>query len=116
MRSSLCPGWDKKVSVVYYLRRGDGTVKIGWSIRLPQRIMQLRRAHDPLELLIWEPGGYPLEQQRHREFDAERIDGRYEWFRVSPVLTAHMLDIQRELDEADGLWGPQLAEAIGVTY
>jgi hypothetical protein len=116
MRSTLRPGWDRKLSIIYYLRRADGAVKIGWSTCLPQRIKQLERVHGPLELLIWEPGGYDLEQQRHDEFDDERLDSRYEWFRLSPELAAWIQQIQAELDEADALFGPQIAANLGVSY
>jgi hypothetical protein len=115
-RSSLRPGWNRKVSIVYYLQRSDGAVKIGWTVVLPQRIKQLERTEGRLDLLIWEPGDRNLEQCRHREFAAARIDYRYEWFRLTPDLTAHIRQIQDELDEAEALFGAELAEALGVDY
>jgi hypothetical protein len=104
----LKPGISRKLDVIYYLRRSDGAVKIGWSRDLRQRVGQLERAHGPLTLLAWEPGDRPAEQRRHVEFRADRIDRRYEWFRSSPALMDHVEQIGNELVEATELWGERL--------
>jgi hypothetical protein len=100
------------VSVVYYLRRADGAVKIGWSVLLPQRQDQLRRRYGPLTLLAWEPGGRAHEQRRHAEFAASRLEG--EWFRRTRDLSAHIRLVIAELEEAQRDFGAQLAAAIGA--
>ncbi len=65
-------------SVVYFLRRSDGAVKIGTTTNLVSRVKALETACGPLAVLHVEPGGYELERAYHRRFDAERVHG--EWF------------------------------------
>ncbi len=80
------------VAVVYYLRFG-ARVKIGTSERPRQRLAAIR--HD--ELLAFERGGRPLEQQRHREFAALREGG--EWFTLTGPLTAHIETLRAAASE-----------------
>ncbi len=77
-------------SVVYYLRRGDGAIKIGFSAFLARRLDQLAEQHGELEMLATEPGGWREEQRRHDEFARLRIDPRREWFRPGAKLAAHI--------------------------
>lgn len=72
--------------LVYYARIGN-YIKIGYSTRLQDRLKSLRAD----ELLAIEPGGFDLEQQRHREFGADRIDERRENFRGGDDLLRHIL-------------------------
>ena len=72
-----------RVEVVYYLRYAD-RVKIGTSSAPRTRLAAIR--HE--ELLALEPGGRPLEQQRHREFAALREGG--EWFTLASPLREHI--------------------------
>jgi hypothetical protein len=76
---------------VYYIRF-DRRVKIGTSRRPRQRLARIR--HD--ELLGFERGGRPLEQQRHREFASIREGG--EWFTLTDGLRAHVDALRREGD------------------
>lgn len=76
---------NREPSVVYYARIGD-YIKIGYTTRLRNRLTTLRVD----ELLAVEPGGFDLEQARHRQFAAERIDLRRENFRPSESLTNHI--------------------------
>lgn len=82
-------------SQVYYVRIGDH-VKIGYSVNLTQRLSGLRVSPDAV--LATEPGGWELEQQRHREFAAERV-GRREDFNPSRRLLAHIDAIKQEHGE-----------------
>lgn len=108
----LKPRIDRKLDVVYYLQRTDGAVKIGWTRTLEPRVRTLERAHGPLTLLAWEPGDRPVEQQRHREFHADRIDRRYEWFRLSPDLAWWVTQINAELAETTKLWATNLRHVL----
>ncbi|MBD7956822.1 GIY-YIG nuclease family protein [Microbacterium sp. Sa4CUA7] len=72
-----------RIDVVYYLRYRE-RVKIGTTWRPRQRLAAIR--HD--ELLAFERGGRPLEQQRHRQFAGIREGG--EWFTLHPSLAEHI--------------------------
>ncbi|MDL9978374.1 GIY-YIG nuclease family protein [Microbacterium candidum] len=81
------------VEVVYYLRYRD-RIKIGTSRNPKQRLAAIW--HE--ELLAFERGGRPLEQQRHREFSDLREGG--EWFTAAPELLAHIERVRDgELDD-----------------
>lgn len=69
---------------VYYLRFGD-RIKIGTSSSFKGRLSTLPYH----EVLAIEPGTFALERERHREFDALRIQGQREWFHDAPALGAH---------------------------
>ncbi|KQQ05708.1 MULTISPECIES: GIY-YIG nuclease family protein [unclassified Rathayibacter] len=73
-----------RIDVVYYIRFGE-RIKIGTSGNPRQRLHRLR--HE--ELLAFERGGRALEQQRHAQFAAERLE-RTEWFARSPALDRHI--------------------------
>ena len=74
-------------SLVYYLRLGPHTVKIGTTKNLTQRICHLRTDMD--YLMAVEPGSLELEKRRHGEFAPERL-GRREDFRLTPRLHEHI--------------------------
>lgn len=93
-----------RVDVVYYIRF-DRRVKIGTSRRPRQRLASIR--HE--ELLAFERGGRPLEQQRHREFASVREGG--EWFTLSPELRTHV-DELRQVGEPWPLYGLWLSSAL----
>jgi hypothetical protein len=76
-------------ATVYYVRRADGLIKIGYTGRdLRYRLSNLRQEHGPLEVLATHEGGYVAEQANHRCFAALRVTG--EWFRPEPALLAHI--------------------------
>lgn len=74
--------------VVYYMRLGP-LVKIGFTLDIRQRLIQI----NPEELLATEPGGMKLEAERHRQFAALRVHG--EWFRYEAALVEHVAQLQR---------------------
>lgn len=76
-------------SVVYYLERADGMIKIGTTGNYSQRRGSLTRQHGPLALLAWESGAYEQERARHQQFLWER-PGKSEWFEPSAVLIGHL--------------------------
>lgn len=73
-----------RIDVVYYLRLGE-SVKIGTTFNPRQRFAAL--PHD--EVLAFERGDRSLEQQRHREFAADRL-GTSEWFGLTRRLRTHI--------------------------
>ncbi|MFC5744819.1 GIY-YIG nuclease family protein [Actinomadura rugatobispora] len=86
--------WDPDgPSVVYYLRRGDGLIKIGFSARLHERKLTLQREHGPLELLATHWGDRRTESEIHDRFREVRATG--EWFRPSPELLRWISRVNR---------------------
>lgn len=81
------------VPVVYYVELASGIVKIGTTARLRERLVGLRLR--PADVLAAEPGSYPLEKQRHRQFAALRIDRR-EDFRAEPALLGHIARVRAQ--------------------
>jgi hypothetical protein len=76
---------------VYYLRRADGAIKIGYTkISVAARARVLVRRHGPLRQLATERGGWHREHELHAQFDSLRISPDEEWFRPGPALLAHV--------------------------
>ena len=75
--------------VVYFARRADGHIKIGFTGSVSDRMGALRREHGPLELLATIPGGPDVERAHHETFHAERL-GSSEWFLPSERLLAYI--------------------------
>ncbi|MCR2784404.1 MULTISPECIES: GIY-YIG nuclease family protein [unclassified Microbacterium] len=93
-----------RIHVVYYLRY-DRRVKIGTSARPRQRLAAIW--HE--ELLAFEQGGRPLEQQRHREFAGIREGG--EWFTLTDELATHIAAL-RAVGDPWQLYARWLSEAL----
>lgn len=74
-------------SVVYYLQRENGDVKIGVSRRVETRMVALENEHGPLRLLALEYGGQTTERIRHKQFGHLRVGG--EWFDADAELLDH---------------------------
>ena len=74
-------------SVVYYVQRHDGAIKIGVTTNLAKRLSDFVRV-TPVTLLATMRGTRTAEQAMHRRFAADRIGG--EWFNPSPSLLAHI--------------------------
>lgn len=82
----------RAASVVYYARN-RGTIKIGRTTNLPQRLLQLRL--DAKDLLAIEPGAFEVESRRIQQFAHLRI-GRREDFRVGEDLVGHVKAIREQ--------------------
>lgn len=81
-------------SVVYYVRLGNGRIKIGYTTNLSARLSSLRlHEHD---VLATEPGGRELEAQRHHQFRSERMGRRHEDFDLTARLTEHINDVRAQ--------------------
>lgn len=64
--------------MIYFLKRSNGDVKIGTTIRLSVRLKQLADEHGVLELLGVCPGSFAEERALHRKFKDFCVRG--EWF------------------------------------
>lgn len=92
--------WDPDgPSVVYYLRRADGLIKIGVSTRLHERKLALQRDHGSLDLLVKHWGDRRTERETHERFANDRITG--EWFRPSPALLRWIERVKRNQNSRD---------------
>jgi len=76
---------------VYFLRRRDEAVKIGYTSNLRQRMATLEKEHGPLEVVGTIPGDTPVEHRCHDIFASHRLFGG-EWFRWRD-------DMQRVIDQ-----------------
>ena len=85
-------------SIVYYVRRGS-VIKIGTTVDPYHRFAELM----PDEILAFEPGGQPLEYQRHELFHHLRLGGT-EHFRIASELIEHAKRIREQHGEPDPSW------------
>jgi hypothetical protein len=87
-------------NVVYYIGNPDTQlVKIGTTSDLRQRMYDLTYRRPNLLLLATEPGTYPLETKRKRQFkmlNEPMVSGETEWFRKAPLLMEHIGKIRIE--------------------
>jgi len=82
-------------SFVYFIRRPDGLIKIGFSKDPQSRRSALAgQSGVMLEMLATKPGDRSEEQALHRRFAAHRVTG--EWFRPAPELCEYIADIRRK--------------------
>lgn len=79
--------WRERESRVYYIRRADNLVKIGFSTNVEVRMRDL----GVWDLLVTEPGGRALERERHEQFADLRVRG--EWFRYERPLIEHVISL-----------------------
>lgn len=77
-------------SIIYFLRRADGMIKIGVTTNYPARRTDLQMEHGRLQLLLAYAGTRKEEREAHDRFALARVKG--EWFRPSLPL---LLDVQR---------------------
>lgn len=81
--------------VVYYARLGANHIKIGTTLDLPRRMVELRVVNAS-NLLAAEPGGYDLERQRHQQFRKWRYSKRKEDFGEGPDLLDHIRQVRAQ--------------------
>lgn len=75
-----------KSGKVYFLRRSDGLIKIGYTANFESRLRSLTKAHGVLEILRVLNGDRFRERELHGRFVQHNEFG--EWFRDSPELRA----------------------------
>jgi hypothetical protein len=92
-------------SIVYYVRRPDGMIKIGTSRAATGRLGAVARGHGPLLLVALHGGARAEEAAVHRAFKALHIGG--EWFRPELPLLEHIAKVRQAMGnlvpEDDGL-------------
>ena len=77
----------ERKSVVYFMQRDDGAIKIGFTSDLLRRVSELRKQQrSGIGLLACYPGGKPEELRLHAKFAASLIGE--EWFRPDDDLMA----------------------------
>ena len=70
--------------MVYFVRRLDGLIKIGYSTFVAARVQDLARVHGTIHMLAVIAGGVGVEKGHHAAFGSCRVIG--EWFAPSPAL------------------------------
>jgi hypothetical protein len=81
-------------SVVYYVQRSDGLIKIGTSRQLAARLITLKREHGELTLMAVHGGAHKEENAAHTQFRELRVEG--EWFRAEVPLVEHIAKMRQE--------------------
>lgn len=81
------------VAHVYFIRRDDGLVKIGYSHDPAVRLSQLKQQHQcGMEILATTSGARAAEKYLHERFSAHRATG--EWFHPADVLMRHIAGLR----------------------
>lgn len=75
----------RDLNIIYYLRRGDGLIKIGTSHNFGSRLSRLRKEYGDLQILLTHSGGYERERELHGKFAELGVGG--EWFLARKRLT-----------------------------
>jgi hypothetical protein len=75
-------------SIIYYVRRDDGLIKIGTSTVFRNRLSQLRMQYGELDVLLVHRGDRDDERELHGQFRIWRERG--EWFHPGRPLVAHI--------------------------
>jgi len=84
-----------KYSVVYYVQRPDGMIKIGTSRAPGVRLESIGRKHGALLVMALHSGAHAEESAVHRRFNALHIGG--EWFRPELPLLEHINDVRKRM-------------------
>lgn len=75
--------------MVYFIRAGDGPIKIGIACDLDRRLREIQIHHfDELRVVATVGGGMKLERELHKRFAAHHIRG--EWFAPHPDILAEI--------------------------
>ncbi|MFT8276099.1 GIY-YIG nuclease family protein [Kerstersia gyiorum] len=81
---------------VYFIKRQDGLIKIGYSHNPKARLSQLKQQHQcDMEILAATVGARELEKSLHDRFSSCRVSG--EWFRPADDLMAHISSIRERI-------------------
>ena len=83
-------------SLIYYLQREDGSIKIGTSRTVADRAATLAREHGTLRLMATHGGGHKEEHALHGQFAVLRLSPRGEWFRPGLELLRHIRKVRQE--------------------
>ena len=97
-RSALA--WAEKAarwanSIVYYVQRPDGMIKIGTSRAAGSCLGAVARQHGQLVTMAFHTGARAEEAAVHRTFKALHIGG--EWFRPEMALLEHIAKVRKTM-------------------
>ena len=81
-----------KSGKIYFLRRADGLIKIGYTANLKRRLEHLTKSHGALEVVRLINGDKHREKQLHTRFRAFNEYG--EWFRPESELLLAIPDLE----------------------
>lgn len=82
-------------SIVYYIRRPDGMIKIGTSRAAGSRLDSIARKHGKLVLMAFHTGARAEEAAIHRKFKALHIGA--EWHRPELPLLEHIAKVRKTM-------------------
>lgn len=82
-------------SIVYYVRRPDGMIKIGTSRTAGSRLDSIARRHGRLVLMAFHTGARAEEAAVHRQFKALHIGA--EWHRPELPLLEHIAKVRKTM-------------------
>ncbi len=82
-------------SIVYYVQRPDGMIKIGTSRAADSRLGTIGRKHGRLVLMAFHAGAHAEEAAIHRAFKGLHIGG--EWFRPELPLLEHIVKVRKTM-------------------
>lgn len=83
--------------MIYFISNGSDAVKIGYSLRVEERIKELQNGSPfPLEILALSPGDKVAEREYHQKYSDLAIGG--EWFQIDKSL-------EGEIKQLKGLYG-----------
>jgi hypothetical protein len=86
--------------VIYFIRKPDGPIKIGTTIRLSERLQQLALEYgEGLEVLGVAEGSFEVERGLHSRFRHLRLVG--EWFEPGDDLIGFIVSDGRPWDGSD---------------
>lgn len=101
--------------MIYFVRNPQtGLIKIGVTINLQTRMLQLRSAYRDLELLGIMGGSFEEKTRLHERFARQRIR-RTDWFRVCDELLAY-IDTYTHLNiPSESAFAPSIDTPISVS-
>lgn len=88
---------DDRSTRVYFVRRSDGLIKIGFSNNIAKRKKELQTGAGPLTTLLTLPGDWALEQALHRKFQMSHAYN--EWFNPTPDLLEYIEQQRSEQEQ-----------------
>ena len=103
---------NKQVShTVYYLRRKDGLVKIGYTNNLVRRRTALEKQYGPLKLMCAHYGYRNVEGKIHQMFEEYRVEG--EWFEMGNRLKKHIYKVATGYLPTFGTYDEVVSKILG---
>lgn len=104
--------------MIYFIRREDGAIKIGHTVRLSARVTQLQaRSADRLAVLSITDGGFRRDRELHAKFDHLRLKPTHicEWFRPEPELMEFIEAVGRPWKPTDDAPRRQLKIVLALS-